>query len=273
MILMDGKKLAEKLKIFLKTEFSLIKQKTVLAIVQVGEHAVSQKFIEQKRKLGEELGVTTKLYSYPRTISGTELRKNISKIIHNKKISGVIVQLPLPKTLQTQDILNAVIPTKDVDMLSARSIGDCGVGKSKIVPPVVGAVQALFQEYKIDYSRKNVVIIGAGKLVGKPIADWFLRENVGFTLCTEKTTDLSFYTKNADIIISGVGIAKLISGTMVKDGVIVIDAGTSESEGKLTGDMDFYSVSQKAGFITPVPGGVGPLTVIMIYKNLLALVK
>ncbi|MEK7148935.1 MAG: bifunctional 5,10-methylenetetrahydrofolate dehydrogenase/5,10-methenyltetrahydrofolate cyclohydrolase [Patescibacteria group bacterium] len=275
MILLDGKKLAEELKDKLKKEFQKLRAPATLVFVEVGENPVSRKFIEQKKKLGEELGVSVRVRNFPDGISGSELRKKLAEIVHDDAVSGVVIQLPLPNSLlpQTQDILNAVVPKKDIDVLSARSVGDYRVGKSRIAPPVVGAIQALFEKYGIEYKKSHIVIIGAGQLVGKPIADWLLREQIPHTVLTDKSLDISSSTKNADILISGTGRAGLITGDMIQEGAVIIDAGTSEMEGRLVGDTDFPSVSEKAGFITPVPGGVGPLTVVMIYKNLLELLK
>ena len=165
------------------------------------------------------------------------------------------------------------MPEKDVDVLSARAVGNFSVGKSRIAPTVVGAIQELFLEYKIDVKGKNVAILGAGALVGKPVAMWLMRESSVVTVITEETPNPEEILKSADIIISGIGKPGYITGDMVKDGVVVVDAGTSESEGKIRGDVDFDSVSKKASYLTPVPGGVGPLTVAMIFKNLLALAK
>lgn len=273
MILLDGKNLAEKIKKELKAEYSNQSRAITLALVMVDDNKASEKFIEHKRAYGEELGVRTVIRRYADDISGTALRKRIAELVHDSAVNGIVVQLPLPPRIQTQDILNAVPPSKDVDVLSSRAVGDVATGKSRTMPPVVGAIDALFREYGIEYKRKKIAIIGAGRLVGKPVIDWFSREDAGFCVITDQTPDVSAITGSADIIISGVGKPNLIRGDMVKEGVIVIDAGTSESGGKLVGDVDFDSVAPKASYITPVPGGVGPLTVAMIFKNLLTLVK
>ncbi len=207
------------------------------------------------------------------------MRKRIAIIVHEADPDGIIIQLPLPPRISTQYILNSVPPEKDVDVLSARAVGDFSVGKSKVLPPVVGAIAALFHEYGIDYKTKHVVVVGAGALVGKPVAAWLANEKVSFTVVDENTPDISEFTKKADIIISGVGKSGLITDDMVKVGAVVIDAGTSEGspstgsgrQVSLVGDVDFDSASKKASHITPVPGGIGPLTVAMIYKNLLTL--
>lgn len=282
MILLDGKALAEKIKNKLKSEYQKLGRKITLVIVQVGSNFVSEKFVEQKKKLGEELGISVVTRRYKDIISGSALRKNIAELAHDKKIDGIVIQLPLPSTLNVQDILNAVPPGKDVDVLSARAVGDFATGKSNVLPPVVGAIDALFREYGIEYADKKIVVVGAGRLVGKPVSGWLSRQDIGYCLLTDTTSRSSHCIKDADILISGAGKPKLITGDMVKEGAVIIDAGTSivqpesgsrKPEAVLAGDVDFDSVAPKSSYITPVPGGVGPLTVVMIFKNLLQLAR
>ena len=279
MVILDGKSLAGKIIAGLKDEFSRLTKRPTLAVVVVGEDLVIRRFIEQKKKIAEELGVDFRTYEYPADISTNELRKRIATIVHDADPNGIIIQLPLTGHINTQYILNSIPPEKDVDVLSARAVGDFSVGKSKVLPPVVGAIAAFFEEYGIDYRKKHVVVVGAGRLVGKPVALWLANEKVSFTVVDENTSDITPFVKGADIIISGVGKPGLITGDMIKEGAVVIDAGASESspstgsgrQATLVGDVDFDSVSKKASHLTPVPGGVGPLTVAMIYKNLLTL--
>lgn len=273
MILMDGKALAEKIYAELHEEVSKSAKKYRLAVILVGENAIIEKFVETKRKIGARIGIDVRVYHFLESISATGLRKRIAEIVHEEKNSGVIIQLPLPAHINKQSILNAVVPEKDVDVLSARAVGDFAVGKSRISPTVVGAIQELFREYKIDVKGKAVAILGAGALVGKPVAMWVMKESSVVTVVTEETSNPEEILQKTDIIISGIGKPGYITGDMVKEGVVVVDAGTSESGGKIRGDVDFDSVSKKASFITPVPGGVGPLTVAMIFKNLLALAR
>ena len=273
MTLFDGKKLSQKILDELKLETAGTAKKLRLAVVVIGQNSVTQKFIQQKQKAAQFIGVDFRIFPFEETITTDELRKRIAQIVHEKKNTGVIIQLPLPEHLSVQYILNSVTPEKDVDMLSARSLGDLAVGKNRILPPVIGAIKAFFEEYEIDYKTKYIAVIGAGKLVGLPVSLWLLNEKATFTVLRSSTPDLSEFTKKADIIISGVGKPKLLTGEMIKEGVIIIDAGTSESEGKITGDADFESASKKASYITPVPGGVGPVTVAILFKNLLTLVK
>lgn len=269
-VLLDGKKLSEKILIGLKSEIQSSGKKFFLAVVVVGESPVIEKFIGQKERIARDLGIEFRRYNYESAISTNELRKRISVIVHEADPDGLIIQLPLPAAINTQYILNSIPPEKDVDVLSAKALGNFFTGKAKAVPPVVGAIQELIEEYGIEYKTKHVVVVGAGMLVGKPIASWLLNEKVSFSVVDENTKDPTSVLREADIIMSGVGKPGLIIGDAVKEGVIVFDAGTSEAEGKLSGDADFNSVSTKASYITPVPGGIGPLTVAMIFKNLIS---
>lgn len=248
-------------------------KKLRLAVVVVGKDPVVAKFIEQKKKAAESVGIDVRIYPFEEKVTTNELRKRVAEIVHEEKNTGIIIQLPLPAQINTQYILNSVTPEKDVDVLSARAIGNFVVGKSIIMPPVAGAIKALLDEYAVDYKNKYAVILGAGNLVGKPTALWFLNEKVTFSVVRSGTKNPQEFLKKADIIISGIGKPKFITKDVIKDGVVIIDAGTSESAGKVVGDVDFDSVAAKSSYITPVPGGVGPVTVAILLRNLVALSK
>ena len=271
--ILDGKKLAEKILEKVRAETTSLGKHLRLAIVLVGENQVIRKFIEQKKKTANSAGIDIRIYAFGPKITTNELRKKMAQIVHEEKNSGAIVQLPLPVHINTQYILNSVPPGKDVDMLSAKSLGNFIVGKSPIMSPVAGAVKALFAEHNIEYLGKKIVIVGAGNLVGRPAALWLLSEHATFSIINRDTPGPEKFLREADIIISGIGKPNHITADLVKEGVIVIDAGTSESEGKLAGDAEFGSVSKKASFITPVPGGIGPVTIAILLKNLVTLVK
>lgn len=273
MMLLDGKKLSQKLLEELKREVLSMKKKLRLAIVVVGNDSATLKFIERKKKAATLIGVDVRMYLFDDAITTNELRRRIAEIVHEEKNTGVIIQMPLPHHINAQYVLNAVMPEKDVDVLSARAVGNIAVGKSLVLPPVVGAIKMFFEEYGIAYQSKHIVVVGAGRLVGKPTSIWLLNAGAAFSVVRSSTPDISEFTKKADIIISGVGKPNLITGDMVKDGVIVVDVGLSEIGGKLVGDSDFDSVSKRAAYSTPVPGGVGPLAVAMIFKNLVTLAK
>jgi len=279
-ILIDGKKMAEEIIKDLKKQILLLANKPSLAIIVVGENKVTEKFIIQKQKIAKILDVSIKIYRYSENITNKKLLESLNKIINDAendgnhlKNSGIIIQLPLPKHLDANLILNSLPLETDIDLLSAKTIGNFIVNKNSIDPPIVGAIKIIFEKYKIDYKNKYIVLVGAGDLVGKPLAMWLLKEKVSFSILDKNTINLNSFLSKADIIISGVGKAKLITGDLIKTGAILIDAGTSEVGQKITGDVDFNSCIQKASLITPTPGGVGPLTVAMLFKNLIDLIK
>lgn len=256
-MIIDGKKIAEEIK------NTLNGKGLKLAIVQAGgDDEASNKFIRQKIKFAEEIGTETRIYKLPPDISTNKLRQKMAEISHIKENDGVILQLPLPEHIKTQYVLNGIIPEKDVDVLSSRAFGDFATGHSKILPPIVGAIKKIFDQYNIEIKNKDIVVVGAGRLVGKPTATWLTNQNATISVLNEFTPDISEFTKNADIIISGVGRPNLIKPEMVKDGVIIIDVG----------DVD-PRTAEKASLFTPAIGGLGPLTVAMVFKNLIELKK
>jgi len=271
-MLLDGRKLSQKILGELKEKVKEIAKPLRLAIVMVGEHPTALSFIKQKKKSCEDIGIEFKFYKYPDEITTAQLRKNIHVVCKLKKNTGVLVQLPLPSHINKQYILNTVPPEKDVDVLSEKSLGRFYTVRSSIIPPTVAGIMKFFEEYEIEVKGKNIVIIGAGTLVGKPLALHLVNLGATVTVLNEHTPDISRYTKNAEMLISGVGKPGLITGDMVSEGVVVVDAGLAEvGGGKMRGDVDFDSVSKKASFITPVPGGVGPMTVAMLLSNLVTL--
>jgi len=273
MVLLDGKKLSQKILEEVRQEIAALNLNLRLAVVVVGKNPLVEKFIQQKKKAAGSVGIDVRIYPFEAPITTNKLRKRLAEIVHEKKNTGVIIQLPLPEHINTQYILNSVTPEKDADVLSARAIGNFAVGKNPIMPPVAGAVKVFFEEYGIDYKSKYTVLVGAGNLVGRTVALWLFNEKVTFSVLRSRTENPAEFLRRADIIISGIGQPKFITGDMVKEGVVIIDAGTSESEGKITGDVDFDSVVSKASYITPVPGGVGPVTVALLLKNLVTLAR
>jgi len=271
--ILNGKELSEKILAKIKKAVKKSKLKLRLAVIQVGENSVSQVFINQKKKACEKTGINFKLFKFPAKISVLEFKKEIEKIVKSKVTSGVIIQLPLPKKFLAEEFLNLIPEEKDVDVLSEKSLGKFYQGTLKILPPTVNGILYLLKSYKIGSIGKNVVIVGAGRLVGFPLATQLLKEKATLSVLNEWTRDASSFTKKADILISGVGKSNLIKGNAVKKGGVVIDAGASMKDGELIGDVDFKSVSEKANYITPVPGGVGPLTVACLLENLVRLHK
>lgn len=271
-MIVDGKKLAEEIKLSLKKEVLDLGKKIRLAIVKVGSDAVTEKFLSRKNKFAKDVGVDVKVYEFPEQISTNQLRKEISKAVHAEKNSGIIVQLPLPKHINTDYILDALPPNKDPDVLSSKSVGLFVSGRSKILPPVVGAVNHILATYSVQLTAKNTVVVGSGRLVGKPVAIWLVNQGATASVLNSKSRDISYFTKKADIVVSGVGKPAIITTDMVSDGVVAIDCGIAESNGMLVGDFDL-GVAKQASLFTPVPGGVGPLAVAMLFSNLVELAK
>lgn len=267
-IILDGKKLSLKILENLKSVVAKRNLKLAMAAILVGSNPASLVFLRQKEKACRFVGVDFQLYKFSENINQNELAQKIKEISKGEN-QGIIIQLPLParigyaksvaggpKHINAQEILNLIPAEKDIDLLSENSRG------SKILSPVLGGILKLFQEYKINFKNKKVVVVGKGILVGKPVADWLKKQNIDFVSVNSKTKDIAAIIKKADILISGVGKPGLIKGDMVKNGVIAVDAA---------GGVDFKSVAPRASFITPVPGGIGPMTVAMVIENLIAL--
>ncbi len=272
MKILDGVNLAEDILQGLKKN-PLAKQ-LGLAVVQVGENAISKKYIAEKQKACEKIGISFELFEFPETILTEALKVKIREIGQNPLHSGMIIQLPLPKKFPTQEILDCIPQKKDVDVLSTRQFGLFALSKGAISPPTVHAISLLLKEAHISTLKgTNVAIVGSGRLVGLPLSLWLISQGATVSIVNKSTKDIGKITSAADILISGVGICNLIKGAMVKKGAVVIDAGSSVENGTSYGDVDFESASKKASFITKVPGGVGPLTVVCLLQNLLALQK
>ncbi len=246
-------------------------KKLQLCVVQIGENNISEKYIAEKQKACEQVGIQFQLSKFPKTISRQSVEKELIRFANNPNVSGMIVQLPLPSHLNAQKLLDLIPFEKDVDVLSSRAFGSFALGMHPILPPTVGAVSRLLAQVHANLKGKKVALVGAGRLVGLPLMLWMLRQKADIAVATSTTKNLAQVTKQADVIISGVGKPNLILGSMVKKGAIVIDAGTSVEAGQSAGDVDIKSVSKKAAHIAPVPGGVGPLTVACLLENLVVL--
>jgi len=264
--ILNGKRISERILGNLKKEIKRKRLRLALGIVSVGESKVSKIYINQKRKACEFVDVNFRLFRFPLRISTKNLEKEVKEII--PRVSGLIIQLPLPSHIKSQDILNVIPLKKDIDCLSDESLGNFYTANLSILPPTVSGVSRILKEYKIKIKGKNVVVIGSGRLTGKPLALWFIQNRATVTILDKFAKNTSFFTQKADILVSGVGKPNLITGKIIKRGAIVIDVGTSFRRGRLVGDADFKSCSRKASYITPVPGGVGPLTVACLIKNL-----
>ena len=258
-MIVDGKALAEKIKQELKIK---VQNKNLrLDVILVGYNIVSEKYVARKKKMGEELGVEVVIHELLGDIAQTDLEEEIEKLNNNEKINGIIVQLPLPGEIDEQKILNLISPDKDVDALS---------NEARVLSPTVGAIKEILERYDIDLKNKKTVVVGNGKLVGRPVSIWLTQEGANVEVIDIDTKNPEAILREADIIVSGVGKPGLITPDKIKEGVVLIDAGTAESGGKLKGDAD-PACADNCSLFTPVPGGVGPLTVVMLFKNLLEL--
>jgi methylenetetrahydrofolate dehydrogenase (NADP+)/methenyltetrahydrofolate cyclohydrolase len=271
MTILDGKKLSDKIRSEVKNDVQTLQQKGItpgLAVVLVGSDPASAAYVNMKSKACKKAGIYSIAHEMPDTIS----QENILEIIHmmnkNPNIDGILVQLPLPKHVDTTAILEAIIPEKDVDGFHPYNVGRVVAGLDGFIPATPYGVMELLKEYDIDPQGKNVCVVGASNIVGKPMATLLLNANATVDICHIYTKDLRAHTLNADIICVGVGVVNLIKEEMVKDDAIIIDIGINRLDsGKLVGDVDYQNVSPKCSYITPVPGGVGPMTIAMLLKN------
>lgn len=266
----DGKNLSEHILESLKADVLVLKKQGItpkLAIIFVGGHQPSKTYIKRKEEAAHAIGVDFELHEYPANTSKEKIVSEIKKIQHDTQLSGLIVQLPLPEPLYTTDVLNAIDPNLDVDCLTDTQMGKLVMKTNTIAPPTPGAVCDILESIKCDVQGKHVVIVGAGALVGKPLAIMLLNKKATVTVCNQETKNLKSITKHADILISAVGKKDLITKSHIKKGAIVIDTGICFVDKKMYGDVDFKHVSKKASYITPTPGGVGPVTVALLLKN------
>ena len=270
-MIINGRELSEEILLKLKKKAKGLNSK--LAVVLIGENKASEIFTKKKEEACEKAGIDFELFKFSSKVKKEKLKKEILKIAKNPKVSGLIIQLPLPSKIKEEEILNLIPPKKDVDILSGKSLKKFSQGDFDILPPTVGAVSFLLKKFKIKIKGKNVVLVGAGRLVGKPLSIWFLKNKANVTVVNKLVKNISFFTKKADILISGAGEPNLIKGNIVKKGVFVLDFGSGKLKGKIKGDVDFKSVSKKASYISPVPGGMGPLTVVMVLENLIKMKK
>ncbi len=265
----DGKIASAKIQEVLKEKIKKINKTPTVAIFSISTHKSIESFIKIKRKFAENIGIKIKEYNFKDDIAEEDFIKEIQNIINTKTLDGVIIQLPLPQKFETQKILNLIPKDLDIDCLS-KEIKDSPIKESHMIPPVAGAIKYILEDVNTEIKNKKIVIIGYGKLVGEPVYKWFLKNNINpkiIDIKTEENIKKELY-KEADIVISGVGIPNLLKGNYFKKDVIIIDAGTSEQSGVITGDCD-PSCKDIASIITPVPGGVGPLTVACLFKNLI----
>ncbi|MCD6654192.1 MAG: bifunctional methylenetetrahydrofolate dehydrogenase/methenyltetrahydrofolate cyclohydrolase FolD [Sulfurovum sp.] len=278
MQLIDGKALAQKVENYVETEVEKLKQeKNIvpgLAVILVGDDPASHAYVKMKAKACEKVGFYSITHSMPETISQDEIIATIEMMNTNPRIDGILVQLPLPKHIDTTKILEVIDPKKDVDGFHAYNMGRLVTGLDSFVACTPLGVMKMFEEYQIDLQGKDVCVVGASNIVGKPMASLLLNANATVTITHIFTKDLKAHTSKADILVVGVGVPGLIKEDMVKEGAVVIDIGINRiANGSLVGDVDFKHVAPKCSFITPVPGGVGPMTIAMLLSNTLKSAK
>ena len=273
---MDGKMVSAKVRGSILEEVNGLKDKGVrpgLAVIIVGEDPASKVYVRNKERACEECGFYSEKYALPEETTQEELLGLIDELNHNPRIDGILCQLPVPKHINEQAILDAISPEKDVDAFHPINVGKIMVGNFDFLPCTPAGVMQLLEEYDIDPNGKNCVVIGRSNIVGKPMAMLLLHKNGTVTICHSRTKNLKEVCAQADILVAAVGKADFVTADMVKEGAVVIDVGMNRKDGKLCGDVAFDEVNEKASYLTPVPGGVGPMTITMLMKNTLKAAK
>jgi methylenetetrahydrofolate dehydrogenase (NADP+)/methenyltetrahydrofolate cyclohydrolase len=272
--ILDGKALAARVREGLKKEVAQLTAEGFtpgLAVILVGDDPASQVYVRNKERACAELGIKSWKHHLPADTSQKDLVQLVERINADPEVNGILVQLPLPAHIQTEAVLDVIDPAKDVDGFHPVNLGLLTAGRPGIIPCTPAGVMELVKESGVDVTGKECVIVGRSNIVGKPLAFLFLQEHGTVTICHSRTRDLAEVCRRADILVVATGRPGLVNGGMVKPGAVVIDVGINRTaEGKLTGDVDFASAVQQAGAITPVPGGVGPMTIAMLMKNTVA---
>ena len=276
-IIIDGRSLSKKIINNLKIECDELKKEGInpkLAVIMVGDNAASKIYVKNKSKACDEVGIQYEEYFLDEKTTQEELLKLIRKLNDDETVNGILLQSPIPSNLNINRAFKEISYSKDVDGFTPSSVGKLLIGEDTFISCTPYGIIRMFEEYNIDLTGKNVVILGRSNIVGKPLLQCCLNKNATVTICHSKTKDLKEYTKRADILVSAVGKEKIVTSDMVKDNVIVIDVGINRnSEGKVVGDVDFENVKKKASYITPVPGGVGPMTIAMLMSNVIKATK
>ena len=272
-VIIDGKELAKKIRANLKIECEELKKKNInskLAVIMVGEDPASKVYVRNKSRACEDVGIKYEEYLLDSKITQKELIELIEKLNNDKTINGILLQSPIPSNLDINEAFRTISPEKDVDGFNPVNVGKLVLNQDTFVSCTPYGIMKMFEEYNIDLTGKNVVILGRSNIVGKPLIHCCLNKNATVTSCHSKTQNLAQKAKEADVLISAIGKANFVTADMVKDGAVVIDVGINRLDnGKITGDVDFESVKEKASYITPVPGGVGPMTIAMLMNNVI----
>lgn len=275
--IIDGKQISLSVKEKVKDEVAKLKDdgiESCLAVIIVGNDPASRVYVNNKKKACEFTGIKSLEFALPEETAEDELLALIDKLNSDKSVNGILCQLPLPKHIEEKNVLNRIYPEKDVDAFNPANVGHIMIGDAKLLPCTPAGVTEMLDFCNIDLTGKSCVVIGRSNIVGKPMAMLLLERNATVTVCHSKTKNLAEITRKADVIVSAVGKINMITADMVKDGAVIIDVAINRKEdGKLCGDVDFENVKEKASFITPVPGGVGPMTISVLMKNTLTATK
>ena len=273
--LIEGKVVAQKILENLSDEILFLNKKPSLAVIIVGDDPASKIYVNLKKKKAQELGITSQVIEMNASVTEQELLDKIDELNNNKEVNAILVQLPLPHHINTQKVIEKISPIKDVDCFHPYNMGKIATGlKPYVYPCTPKGIIRLLEYYDIDIAGKNAVVVGRSNIVGRPVGQMLLNSNATVTFCHSKTKDLAKITKTADLLICAAGRLNLITRDMVKEGAVVIDVGMNRKEdGKLAGDVDFFNVETAASYITPVPGGVGPMTICSLMQNTFDLYK
>ncbi len=271
--IIDGTKASFEIRKNVKELIEREKIQPVLAVIQIGDNKASDVYIKNKKKACEEVGIKFEYIKFNDTISENLVINEIKRLNNDISVNGILVQLPLPNGFDEGKIINEINPVKDVDGLTYQNVGNLVLENDCLVPCTPLGVMELLKRYNVNLSTKNVCLVGRSNLVGKPLIQLLLKENATLSICHSKSRDIKSYTKIADVLIVAAGHPNLITKDMVKEGVVIIDVGINKEGNLLCGDVDYDEVSKKASLITPVPGGVGPMTVACLLKNVVKAYK
>lgn len=275
--LIDGKELAKKVRKGLKQEVITLKEKGVnpkLAVIMVGNDPASSVYVKNKSKACEKVGIEFEEYLLEENTTEEKLLNLIEKLNNDNSVNGILLQSPVPKHIDINKAFRTISPDKDVDGFNPINVGNLTIGEDAFISCTPYGIVKMFEEYNIELEGKNAVILGRSNIVGKPMIQCMLNKNATVTVCHSRTKNIEEITRNADVVISAIGKPKFVKENMVKDGSVVIDVGINRLEdGSIVGDVDFDTVSKKASYITPVPGGVGPMTIAMLLNNVVKAAK
>lgn len=268
-VVIDGNAISSKIQDKIKVDIKNCMIRPSVAVIQVGENEAAEYFTRNKEKICSSVGIYFRLYKFEDGTPELTIINKIKELNNDEYVNGIMIQLPLPAQYNEKRLLNAISNGKDVEGMTDINTGRFVNGKKSIVPCTALAVMRILEENEISVSGKNVVIVGRSKIVGKPLAHLFLFNDATVTICHSKTENLAEYTSKADIVVMACGVPKLLTDDMIKEGAVVVDVGINNIDGEIIGDVDFDKVSKKTSYITPVPGGVGPVTIAMLLENII----